>query len=72
MINILVSVCAGLAASYAFLWSLLRFTQDEREPPAVNTTIPFMSPLISMYSAGLRYWSMNRLVLGVVKYLYYD
>ena len=70
MVNTLVSICARLAAAYAFLWSLLRFTQDEREPRVVDTTIPFISPLITMYSAGVRYWNKNRLVPPVAMYMY--
>jgi hypothetical protein len=50
----LTSTAAGLAASYAFLWALLHFTQDANEPPVVFTGLPFLSPIIG----GVR-WSMG-------------
>ena len=60
MHSTLISVCVGLSVTYAFLWALLKFTQDESEPPPVDTTIPFISPLISMYWARFRYWTTKR------------
>ncbi|KAH9905705.1 cytochrome P450 [Xylariomycetidae sp. FL2044] len=53
-------ICAGLGAVYALLLHLLRSTQHTMEPPVVGTAVPFISPLTAMYSAGLRYWNMNR------------
>ncbi|CAN8101260.1 unnamed protein product [Discula destructiva] len=37
-----------LAATYVFLRALLRFTQLEKEPPAVSSLIPFIGPVIKM------------------------
>jgi hypothetical protein len=50
----LTSTAAGLAATYAFLWALLHFTQDDKEPPLVLTGLPFLSPII-----GAVKWSMG-------------
>lgn len=43
------ALCLGsLAAAYAFLSALFHFTQDAKEPPAVETSIPFISPLLGL------------------------
>ncbi|KAI0880050.1 cytochrome P450 [Annulohypoxylon maeteangense] len=39
----------GIAATYLFLRFLLYLTQDAREPPAIETEIPFFGPLIGMF-----------------------
>ncbi|KAK2605419.1 hypothetical protein N8I77_008256 [Diaporthe amygdali] len=39
------------------LWGLLRFTQSESEPLAVETLIPFISPAISMWRRSPNYWN---------------
>ncbi|KAL1856844.1 hypothetical protein Daus18300_010607 [Diaporthe australafricana] len=44
----------AVASAYVFLWALLKFTQDSREPPAVLRTIPFLSPIF-----GMMRWSME-------------
>lgn len=44
----------AVASAYVFLWALLQFTQDSREPPAVLQTIPFLSPIL-----GMMRWSME-------------
>ena len=41
-------IFGAFAATYLFLRFLLEFTQDAKEPPAILTGIPFLSPLISM------------------------
>lgn len=43
----------SLAAAYVFLSALLHFTQDAREPPASETSIPFISPLLG-YISGMQ------------------
>ena len=48
MSPILLTILGGLAALYILLRSLLTFTQDAREPPVLETTIPFVSPIIGM------------------------
>ena len=44
----LVSFAVGLAAVYVLLHVYLRATQDRREPPPVDTTIPFITPAIGL------------------------
>ncbi|KAI0470471.1 cytochrome P450 [Xylariaceae sp. FL0804] len=44
----LTAVTATLVASYVFLRLLIQGTQDAREPPAIETGIPFIGPLIGM------------------------
>lgn len=39
---------SGLLATYVFLRFLLAFTHDPKEPPALATEIPFLSPLLGM------------------------
>ncbi|KAF2260683.1 cytochrome P450 [Lojkania enalia] len=42
------AVLAGLLGLYFVLRQLLLLTQDAREPPAIATTIPFITPIIGM------------------------
>ncbi|KAL3421935.1 25-hydroxycholesterol 7-alpha-hydroxylase 1 [Phlyctema vagabunda] len=49
-----VTALGSVAATYVFLWALLHFTQDSKEPPVVSSTIPFVSPILGMIR-----WSMN-------------
>jgi hypothetical protein len=41
-------LASGFAATYVFLRCLLALTQDAKEPPALETAIPFLSPVIGM------------------------
>jgi hypothetical protein len=51
-----VTLAVGVAAStYLFLRLLLRLTQDAREPPAILTGLPFVSPLIGMIREKSRF-----------------
>ncbi|KAI0380529.1 cytochrome P450 [Hypomontagnella monticulosa] len=50
----------GLAATYLFLRFLLYLTQDPREPPAIVTRIPFISPLIGMITQKSSYYNQLR------------
>ncbi|KAM0810028.1 putative Cytochrome P450 [Seiridium cardinale] len=44
-----VTIAAGaIAATYLFFRFLLHLTQSAREPPAIATGLPFLSPLIGM------------------------
>jgi hypothetical protein len=43
-----VLVLCFLAATYVFFSFLLRLTQDAKEPPALGTSIPFVSPILGM------------------------
>lgn len=48
MPSLLVGALLGTACLYALLRSVLRLTQDAREPPSVEDGIPFLGPVISM------------------------
>lgn len=37
-----------LSVTYVFFRLLLSYTQDKREPPAVETLLPFISPILGM------------------------
>jgi hypothetical protein len=57
---------SGLVAGYVFLRFLLSFTHDAKEPPALKTAIPFLSPIIGMrkkakFYIDLRYVQRVRL-----------
>lgn len=57
MISNFSSVSIAILVLHLFFYALLRFTHDSKEPPAVETLIPFISPLISLGRGGYRYWS---------------
>jgi hypothetical protein len=48
-------VISGLTATYVFLRFLLAYTQDAGEPTALETGIPFFSPLLGMRQKGQFY-----------------
>jgi hypothetical protein len=55
------SIVAGVAvAAYAFLQCLLKYTQDAREPPALATSIPFISPIIGMMRKKTKFYIQLR------------
>ncbi|KAI0806442.1 cytochrome P450 [Xylaria sp. FL0064] len=54
-INISIAVIGGLVL-YAFLRVLLHITQDAREPQAIDTLVPFMSPIMNMIMRGSTYF----------------
>lgn len=58
-----VLVVAIGAATYVFLSALLRFTQDPMEPPAIETSVPFISPLFGMLSGMQSYVVKMRSVI---------
>ncbi|KAH7303800.1 cytochrome P450 [Stachybotrys elegans] len=55
-----VEFLAGLGATYAFFWAWLQLTQDAREPKAVSTSIPFLSPILSMVYHSMGFYSHMR------------
>lgn len=58
------ALCLGsLVAAYVFLSALLHFTQDAKEPPAVETTIPFVSPLLGLIPNKQNFFVKQRLVI---------
>lgn len=49
----LLALAVGIAAAtYILLVSLLRLTQDVKEPTSINDTIPFVTPIINMVLKG--------------------
>jgi len=48
MTSTLTLILSSLAAAYVFFPAFLRFTQDSKEPPAIETSIPFISPLLGL------------------------
>lgn len=55
------SVIAGaVAAIYVSLRLLLHYTQDPREPPSIETLIPFASPVIGLSRKKAHYYVMLR------------
>ncbi|KAI0975052.1 cytochrome P450 [Xylaria arbuscula] len=64
------TIAAILLAVYAFAWIVLRSTHDSREPPLVDSWIPFFSPIIAMVWRGLNHWhAHNNLPLYTVRAL---
>ena len=55
-------VLAMLGTTYAFLSMLLHFTQDSREPPAVETSIPFITSLIGQLRGAQKFFVKLRSV----------
>ncbi|APA07187.1 hypothetical protein sscle_02g019570 [Sclerotinia sclerotiorum 1980 UF-70] len=51
----LLLVLGSLAATYVFFLALLRFTQASKEPPAIETTIPFITPLLGSIPGMQKY-----------------
>lgn len=45
----------ALTGIYVCLHLLLYYTQDRREPPSVDTLVPFVSPIIGMSKKKTRY-----------------
>lgn len=60
MFSIFPIIAGTVAATYILLLALLRFTQDEAEPPSVNDAIPFITPVVSMLSEGTRLHRLMR------------
>lgn len=55
-------VAGGIICTYVFLRVLLHFTQDAREPPAIESGIPFISPIIGMIRQKSGYYIRLRSV----------
>ncbi|KAJ8070583.1 hypothetical protein OCU04_000956 [Sclerotinia nivalis] len=55
MTSMFALVLGSLAASYVFLLALLRLTQDSKEPPAIENSIPFLTPLLGSISGMQKY-----------------
>lgn len=48
-------VLGSILCFYAFLRLLLHFTQDATEPPVIETSIPFISPILGMIQQKSQY-----------------
>ncbi|TVY80889.1 Cholesterol 7-alpha-monooxygenase [Lachnellula suecica] len=55
MTSTLALLIGSVAAAYVLLSALLHFTQDSDEPPAIETSIPFISPLMGLVLGMQRY-----------------
>lgn len=55
-----VTAVSATAATYVFLWMLLRLTQNAKEPPAVLTTFPFVSPILGMVRYSKDFYAYMR------------
>ncbi|KAF3003989.1 hypothetical protein E8E14_007603 [Neopestalotiopsis sp. 37M] len=53
-------VVAAVAATYAFLFALLRLTQNAKEPPSLSDAIPFVTPIVNMTSKGSNFHRLMR------------
>lgn len=51
---------SGIAATYVFFRTLLRLTQDNKEPPVVSSSIPFISPILGMIRWSMDFYSVMR------------
>ncbi|KAJ4392035.1 hypothetical protein N0V93_005656 [Gnomoniopsis smithogilvyi] len=56
VIAILTLVCGGIVCAYVFHRFLLQFTQHAKEPPAIETGIPFITPLVGMIREKSKYY----------------
>ncbi|KAF2684607.1 cytochrome P450 [Lentithecium fluviatile CBS 122367] len=59
MPSTVVLAITGLVATYVFLRFLLTSTHDANEPPALETAIPFLSPMIGMRKKGKFYTDLR-------------
>ncbi|KAI2622461.1 cytochrome P450 [Hypoxylon sp. NC1633] len=59
MPSIFVLAVGVVGATYVFLVFLLHLTQDAKEPPSVDNTIPFVTPIWKMIAAGSRIYVIN-------------
>ncbi|KAI0139710.1 cytochrome P450 [Pestalotiopsis sp. NC0098] len=55
------AVAAGaVAATYVFLVTLLRLTQDSKEPASISDAIPFVTPMVNMAAKGVNFHRLMR------------
>lgn len=64
MTSTLALVLGSVGAAYVSLSALLHFTQDSKEPPAIETTIPFSSPLLGLIPGMQRFFVKLRSALS--------
>lgn len=56
MSGTLAAVATGVIAIYGFLYLLLHYTQDAREPPPVSTTLPFIGTMVGLARKKSKYY----------------
>jgi hypothetical protein len=60
MATAVLTALAGAIALYCLAQILLRLTQDANEPPTLDISIPFISPMWNMTRKGYQYWIPQR------------
>jgi hypothetical protein len=64
----LIAVAFGaIVTTYVFFKALLHLIQDSREPPAMGTTIPFLSPILGMMKRKLEILQLLEVSSALVK-----
>jgi hypothetical protein len=56
-------VVAAATIFYLFLHLILQITQEKREPPAIATAIPFLSPILGMLRKKSKFYVELRQVV---------
>ncbi|KAI0439828.1 cytochrome P450 [Xylaria telfairii] len=56
MLAVLTTFLAGIVAVYILSYALLLQTQDSNEPPLIQTSIPFLSPILGMIKHTTLYY----------------
>ncbi len=56
MLLVLTTFLAGIVAVYILSYALLLQTQDSNEPPLIQTSIPFLSPILGMIKHKTLYY----------------
>ncbi|KAI1420760.1 cytochrome P450 [Xylaria sp. FL1777] len=60
MWSLFTTAFGAVAVTYFFLQALLYLTQDAKEPPVIETAIPFVSPILGMGKRSSRYFNYLR------------
>ncbi|KAI1759917.1 cytochrome P450 [Hypoxylon sp. FL1150] len=58
--SIAIALLGAIVGTYMFLRALLHFSQDAREPQAIENAIPFISPILSMAAKKANFYSLMR------------
>lgn len=59
MPSLLLTIFGGLVVTFAFLYCLMHSTQHADEPPVLESTMPFLSPMIGMRKKEKFYISLQ-------------
>ncbi|CAJ2507702.1 Uu.00g088880.m01.CDS01 [Anthostomella pinea] len=68
MTSMFALVLGSVGAAYVFVSALLYFTQDSKEPPAIETALPFISPLLGLVFGMQQYYVKLRDKYGLAIY----